>query len=1146
MRDLAKAADTKKHKSHNAGKPLRKNVLREVRTTLSRFMAIFAITALGAGFFSGLRATSPDMKATADVYYDSRQLMDFRLVSTMGFTQEDVAALQARDDVAEVMAGQGLDILVEEEEGEAAVRVHSLPKDTSPENPEYLNQLEVLAGRLPTAQNECVVDVESGYEIGDLVRVSPGNEEAALDLLATRTFTVVGQVRSPSYISFFLGNTTIGRGNLSFFMYVPLSAFKGDVYTELYLSAADVRGVSSFSDAYKDRIDAGQADLEAFGEERAQVRYDDIYAEGKETLDNAREDLAEARAEADEKLAEAAVEIADGEAAIADGEAALAENSQKLADAEAQIASGDAAAAAGRRELTTKQAEYDAALAEYNTQKAAYDTQKAQLDALAAGVAAAPQALASMDALQNTADAAETAVFMQAAEGLMQTMDGVAALLEAAGNAPAAGALTGMAAAARAETDLPTIYAILSGVNAPVAPGITGLQLMQETVAAAGAQLAAGGAQLDAAEGTLAAGKAALDDGWAQLLASEAQLAAAKSEVAEGYRQLMEARQTLVQARADLTEGKAEYEKQKTEAEEKFAEAQAEIDDGQRKLDEVEKPDWFVFSRDGNSGYSGFEADAGRIDAVAIVIPVFFFLVAALVCLTTMTRMVEEQRTQIGTMKALGYGKGAIAAQYIFYAMLASLSGAVVGVVVGAVVFPTAIWNAYRILYSMPALEQGDNAVLFLTCIAISVLCTTVATLAACYSELRSVPAQLMRPKAPKAGKRVLLEKIGPVWRHLSFTQKVTARNLFRYKKRFLMTVIGVAGCSALLLTGFGLLDSITGIAPIQFGEITKYDIVAVLNEASTAEDDTELNALLPQLGDGLYVQEIQVDVKSATGAKAGMSTNLSVAEDPEKLNEFIDFHQRESGEKIPFPQGDGVILSEKMANRMQLAVGESFQLARPNEKMVSVAVAGIMENYVDDYIYMTPDTYQKLFLEPPEYTTVFLNLAPDADPAAALGQVVGTTGVISAMEMAAIEGQVRDMMGSLNAVVWLIVISAGALAVVVLYNLININITERSREIATLKVLGFYPGEVAAYVYRESLLLTVIGIVVGLVGGIFLHRFVITTVEIDEVMFRRVIQPMSYVIAAVFTLACAGFVDLIMLRRLKKIDMVESLKSAE
>ncbi len=1154
-----------------------KSILREILSTPSRFLAIVAITALGTGFFFGLKATGPDMKETGRQYFSEQRLMDFRLLSTMGFTQEDIQQLRQRQDVDAVMAGYGFDILVQRQDKEQAVRVHSLPEDTSPGNPDYLNQLIVIEGRLPTAPNECVVDSEQKIEVGETIRVTQSNNTEITDMLKEKEFTVVGRVQSPLYIANQRGNTNIGNGRLHFFIYLPFNAFDSEYYSEVFLSVKGAGTLAFYGGEYKNLITKTTTGLEAFGEQRAEIRYQEILDEANQKLDDARQELADKRAEADAEFADAWQKIVDGEAEIASAKKEINANQVKLDDAAAAIVTGRQQASDGRAELERRQAEFDAGarqLAEkseayqagldaYNQQRAAFDKANQQLSEMQKAVTGMEQAAAALQNLAGQISAAATPeeaaplieAFTAIAKEYITGLQQMAAGLTQAGMAQQA-ALLQDSATAMQEMLTAGQYDGVAGVAAAVPPQIKpaleGAQAQLDAnlpaLEQAAAQLAEGKAALEAGAAQMAEGKAALEAGWAQLAGAESQLADAANQLEEGRKKLADARVKLADAQKELAKGKQEYNDKKAEAEEKFAEAEQEIADNQKKIDDLKKPEWFVFDRDKNPGYSGFTSDTDRIKAIAAVIPPFFFIVAALVCLTTMTRMVEEQRTQIGTFKALGFGKRTIAFKFLFYAGAASVAGSVLGVIIGIAIFPSTIWSAYQIMYSMTNLRPANNIGLAIASVGAMVLVNIGATLMACYGELREVPAILMRPKAPKAGQRVFLERIPFIWKRMKFSQKVTIRNLFRYKKRFFMTVIGVAGCTALLLTGFGLRDSITGLISRQFGGINHYNLAGSLLDPSDSTQDTPLNEILPKLGTALYFNQTTIDASNGGENNAGMSTFLYVPEDAQLMNQFVTLLERTSGKAIEFPQGDAVIITEKLAKRLKASVGDTIEINRSGEKAVSVTVGGITENYVYNYVYMAPDTFRSLFGEEPEFTSFIVQMSENSpySEQEALTKLVDTENVLGVLDIGDLKSNLDGMLESLDSVIWLIIVSAAALAFVVLFNLTNINITERAREIATLKVLGFYNGEVASYVYRENLMLTFIGIAAGLAGGVFLHQFVITTAEIDEVMFRRLVMPLSYLWSILFTLLSALLVNVVMLRRLKKIDMVESLKSAE
>ncbi len=592
-----------------------------------------------------------------------------------------------------------------------------------------------------------------------------------------------------------------------------------------------------------------------------------------------------------------------------------------------------------------------------------------------------------------------------------------------------------------------------------------------------------------------------------------------------------------------------EYLSAKADAEQQLADAQSRIEEGEKQIDELACPKWYFFTRDDNPGYSGLGDDADRINAIAAVFPVFFILVAALVSLTTMTRMVEEQRTQIGTLKGLGYSLGSIMFKFLAYSSIASIIGSVVGSVVGMWLFPTVIFDAYRIMYHMPSVIsefRWDYAVI---CTVVAVVGTGAAALSACYAEMMASPAVLMRPKAPKSGKRVFLEKVGFIWKRLGFIQKVTVRNLFRYKRKIFMTVLGISGCTALMLAGFGVKNSIEEIADKQFGSIFKYDMVEALDDDYNVEETAKIgdsilaingvDDILPMYSDNLKtVSSENVNSQNVT---------LYVPQSPEKLGRYISLHDRKTLQDVPI-EDSGVVITEKLALLLGVKVGDEITVFDSRQNEYRIKISGIVENYASHFIYMTPEYYDEVFGSELEYNMIFTNLSDEysgsqneiSEKVLNLDGVLGISGTSSLMK------DFDDMIGTLNYVVIVLILSASALAFVVLYNLSNVNVNERIREIATIKVLGFYDNEVTKYIFRENVVLTFMGIAVGLVLGIMLHRFVIVTAEIDTVMFGRNIKAVSYLYSAVLTALFAGIVNIALHFKLKKVSMVESLKSVE
>ena len=663
-------------------------------------------------------------------------------------------------------------------------------------------------------------------------------------------------------------------------------------------------------------------------------------------------------------------------------------------------------------------------------------------------------------------------------------------------------------------------------------------------------QIAAARSQLDSTKSQITDGKAQILSAWALLNEKEDTLNASKAQLASGEQELADGRseyeQAAKEAEKQITDGQAKItdgEKQLTDAKQQIADAKAEIK-------KIENPKWYVQTReDALTEYQGYGDNADRMRSIGKVFPVLFFLVAALISLTTMTRMVEEQRVQIGTMKALGYGKAAIAGKYIGYALIATLGGSIFGVLIGEKILPLVIIYGYMILYKhLPAILLPYHMSYALQASGIAVACTLIATIASCYKELAAEPAELMRPAAPKQGKRILLERIGIIWKHLNFTWKSTVRNLIRYKKRFFMTIFGIGGCMALMVVGFGLKDCIYEIVSLQYEKVQFYDATTYMSDDISEENGQQIQEYLDQNTDVKETIEVhmqKIDVKSASGKK---TLYLMVPSDDEKIEDFLSFHSRTNKDEVYSLKKDEVILTEKIASLLNVKVGDQLTIEDKDRGDQTVTIGAICENYMSHYLYLSPEKYEELYGKPIEYNTIIYSVKDGKDDQI---EKIGTKllamdGVLNVSYTSSIEGRLDDMLRSLNLVIVVLIVSAGMLAFVVLYNLNNINITERQRELATLKVLGFYDGEVASYVYRENILLTIIGSVVGMVLGNFLHRYTILTVEVEEAMFGRQIHWQSYLYSFLFTVAFSLFVNWVMFYKLKKIDMVESLKSVE
>ncbi|WP_138373834.1 MULTISPECIES: FtsX-like permease family protein [Oscillospiraceae] len=1234
---------------------LRKEFWMSIRKSPGRFLSIFLIVALGVSFFSGIRASEPDMRVSGDRYYDETNLMDLKVQGSLGLTDDDVKALSEVEGIRSEEGGYSVDALCKVDENEKVLHIAS--------SYETVNQTTLSEGRMPEGDSECVLDEDfmeaNGYEIGDTLELSSGTEDPLTDSLKKEELTIVGAGSSPEYISIERGSSLIGNGEVSAFAVVAPEAFALDVYTEIYLLVDGAEAKTCYTDGYDDLVAEVKKRVEDIADVECVRRTEEIKSKALQEIADSQSELDDAKKEADEELAKAEQElqdagqqitdgqkqIDDGKAALESGKAEISSQEKTLQNAEAQYQSGAAELQSGKTALASQKEALASgksqAQAEFAKQEEEIANSQSQLDSAKQQIDAAEQELAAQEAELTSAReeldqkkaelAAGLAALNQQEEGInsglaqaeqeisqkQQELDALQAQineLEAmiasdpdsvteemkaklselkgqweSGNSALANARTELetkkAQAQEALQEIETQRTDLTASQSELEQADQTLSeqeaVFQEQAAAAREELSTRKAQWEAGVKALEEGKAALASAKqetearfasgdeqiaaaeAKIRASESELSSAASQIASGRSRIeaakntiMEQEASLTQAEAELADGRAElesgrkeYETQKADAEKELADAQIKIDDAKAEVDEIEDQEWYVNDRDVLAEYTSYGENADRMRAIGEVFPELFFLVAALISLTTMTRMVEEERTQIGTLKALGYGKGAIAGKYMMYAFLATMGGSIFGVLIGEKLFPFVIIYSYQIMYThLPHIVtpyQWDYA---LMATGAALACTLLATFYACYKELAAQPAELMRPPSPKEGKRILLERVTLIWKHLNFTWKSAIRNLFRYKKRFFMTIAGIGGCMALMVVGFGIRDSIMCIGTIQYQEIQVYDGMIYLSSSVTEDEVQQIKNAM----DGMDKMDRYIEMEMARepiSLSVDGSTEdvyLCVPEDKDKIEDFMNFRSRATGE-VYHIQDDGVILTEKMANTLDVSSGDTIYLGADGEEK-EVTITDVCENYMQHYVYMSPELYQELYGEEPEYNSILFDLkdASAQELSQAGEELLKYDGVMNVTYTNSIEDQLNTMLQSLDLVIVVLIVSAGLLAFVVLYNLNNINITERRRELATLKVLGFYDTEVSSYVYRENIMLTIFSIVVGIVLGALLHRFVITTVEVDAVMFGRVVKWQSYLYSALFTTAFSLFVNWVMYYKLKKIDMVESLKSVE
>lgn len=1355
-------------------KALRKEFWMEIRKSKSRFISILLIVALGVAFFSGIQASSPDMRYSGDAYYDESSLMDIKVVGTMGLTSDDVSSIESIDGIESAEGAWSTDVMCGEGQKQKVLHIESI-NDT-------VNKLDVQEGRLPEKSGEIFLDSTfastNEYKVGDKVAL---REDGDSPLLVTTEYTVVGTGRSPLYISFNRGNTTLGTGEVNGFGYVLPEDFDQEIYTQIYVTVHGAKGLTSYTDGYENLIAKIKGRVENIADDRCQIRLAAVKADAQEEINDAQKKLDDGKKEADEKLADAKeeldkgekdledgrqeyedgksqledakteladgkkqledakTELADGKnqledakaqladgksqlesarsqlsssksqldtarsqlddgwsqvnaakAQLADGQAqldsaqkqvtsglaeleenqkTLDENKAKLADGKAQIEAGEQQLEAAKQTLTTKQSELDQSKAEIiagqqqiestrtqlNAQKqqitdglsqvsageaqlqdgiSALESAKAQLTELQSQLeivrASYNAALENPDASQEEIDilAAQVSALeeqeaavsqqIQASEAQIESQRQQLAATRSELESGLAAVEDGLSQLSQKESELNAGREQITAGQAEIDAGWIQIQEQENTLAASKAEIEAGEQELekgqkqlkaakkklnkaqkeiDSNAETLAAGQAELDANVANLNDSEAQyasgleqynsgarqiaeneakltsgeqeiaeneakladgekeiadnekkLADGEKEITDNEKKLQDAVKDLKKGEKDLADGKKEYEDAKKDAEDEIAENQQKLDDAKKELEDLEMPEWMVTDREELPEYTDYGDNADRLRNIGQVFPVIFFLVAALISLTTMTRMVEEQRTQIGTLKALGYKKSAIAAKYICYAFFATLLGSVLGMLIGEKIIPYIIITAYGIMYHNVAntISIDYQPGFALIASTASVVCTVGATLFASGKELQETPASLMRPPAPKEGKRVLLERLTFIWKHLSFSWKSTIRNLFRYKKRLIMTVFGIAGSMGLMLVGFGIQDSISDIAAIQYRELQHYDGMVIEDSDATEEEHAELFEYMKENEQIAHCNRVQMTKISAPKGSSNISIYLFV---PESLSEFardVTLKNRITGETYELTD-EGAAISEKTASLLGLKVGDMIPLKK-GDKEYKVRVAVITENYMSHYLYMTPRVYEQTFGEMPEYENIVFTMQEDCkdDLEMAGTRILANPGALSISYTSSLASQVDRMLSTLDAVILVLIVSAGMLAFVVLYNLNNINITERQRELATLKVLGFYDGEVSQYVLRENVILTVLGIMFGAVFGILIHRYVITTVEVDAVMFGRNIKPLSFLYSGILTSIFSIVVNGVMHFKLKTIDMVESLKSVE
>ncbi len=1189
-------------------KSLRKDFFMEIKKSPARFISIFFIVAMGVAFFSGIRSAESDMKITGDAYFDSSNLMDIKAVSTWGLTSEDIQAIRKVKGVEYAEGSYSYDYLETRDDQDKVVHVmalsehFNLPTVTKGRLPEKAGECLIddeegyQVGDMIHLRSGDGKDLADSLKTADLTIVGTGNSAAYISF--NRGNASIGNGSISSFIL-----VTEDSFSMEYYTeaYVQVEdALSQTTYTDAYQNQIDymmdeidkiteercqARRQSVVDDALEE-LDDARKELED-----AKQKAEKELGDGKKELEDAENELADAK----KQLDDASSELADGKKQLETSRKQLDDAKKQLEDGEKELAEGEKQLAAGQKELTAvkkklekSQKELDGGLAEYQKGEKQYEAGKKAYDqAYQEFLEKKSAAESELSAAGSKIDAAF--VQLKEAEDTYAAQQAVLEGLKAESPDSEDDAYESWAQKVQimeaelsaVKTQLDVQSEELNGQKAAFeskkAESEAGFAAAEKEFAVQKKPLDENRKTLDQTKKKLESAQSEIDAGWKEIRKNEKKLSAAEKEINENRKKLESGKKSLESGEKKYQEGVGEYEKGlrqykdgvkeyekgmkeylkgveeyktgKKEADEKISDAEIKIADAEKEIDDIGTPKWYIYDRSTLPEHSGYGENADRMKALGKVFPLIFFLVAALISLTNMTRMVEEQRINIGTLKALGYSNRAIAGKYLGYALLATVGGSVVGVLFGEKLFPYVIMIGYSIMYHhMPKYLMPYNLHYGLVASGAAIICITLATLASCLNELRETPSVLMRPPAPKTGKKTFLEKIPFIWNLLNFSWKSTIRNLFRYKKRFFMTIFGISGCMGLMVFGYGLRDSIYEITQLQYTDLQVYKGIIYLQEEPSDSELDNLQSSLKESGSITEYMDSCINNITLIHGKKQRDTVLMVMSDTEKISDYVHFRDRVSGETYTLDD-EGAIISEKTAKLLNASEGDKIQIKDEKNGNKEVVISHITENYMGHYLYLTPEYYEKVYGEQPDYNTIlFKTKETDTnEQVEALGsQIMKQDAVLSIGYMHNIQDTLDNMLSSLNMVIIVLIISAGLLAFVVLFNLNEVNIAERRRELATLKVLGFRDTEVAAYVFRENVLLTLFGVLGGCIFGKYLHSFTIQTVEVDAAMFGRIITPKSFLYAMFFTILFSVLINAVMYFKLKKIDMVESLKSIE
>lgn len=1075
-------------------KALFKDSIKEIKNTYKRFISILLMAFLGVGFFAGLRASSPDMVDTIDKYYDDQNVYDIQIISTLGLTDEDIEELSKIENVENIYGSYEVDGKIQTGNSEIVAKVISLSEVNNP---------LLLDGNMPQNENECIVEdsflKNNNKKIGDKVLIeiedTTNDYGDKISYLKNQELTIVGTIQSPLYISRDRGTTNLGAGTINYYIYTPNENINAkDIYTSIYITVKDAKQYTTSSEKYEDYIEEVKQNIDKIKEERENDRKQELVDIANKKVSDAENELNTQKADAESKISEAEKELSNARIEIENGEKELNKNKENadtgFINAQKEINKATEQLQLAEQELPIKEQEANATFQELEKQKQELQT--------------------NLDTINATITTFQTQ-YNSVVEVLKDT------------------------------TLTQEEKQMYEGQKVGLEDKITELQGSKQTLETGIKEIESG---IATGKQELENGKQQIEQGKIELEKQQQKLNATKATT---YAEIEKARKEINNAKTKLQEGEQELEENKTEFNKKIEDAEKELSNAKEKILEIEKPTWYILDRNANAGYVSFKQDTKAIENIAKVFPIVFFLVATLISLTSMTRMVEEQRTQIGTLKALGYNNFQITQKYILYASSACIVGGFLGMCVGFVLLPKVLWALYGMMYQITDICISFRFSIAILGLILINICIVGATIYTALKELKNAPSVLMRPKAPKSGNRVFLEKFPFIWKKLNFSNKVTMRNLFRYKKRFYMTIIGILGCTALILTGFGIKDSVTKILPNQFDKVFCYDFQITLEESLTAE---EKQNIINEINNDDKIEKI-ANVYMASGELINNSKSenvqIIVPESEETLKGIININDVKTHEGLTLKDNE-ICITDKVAQLLEVKKGDTIVLKNAEDIEKEIKVSDIVENYVSHYIFMNKTTYEQLYQE--EYNsnvilTKNIELLEEETNLLAT-EIMNKKGVAALTNITSLANSIQDMMTLLNYVVIILIVSAGLLAFVVLYNLANVNISERIRELATIKVLGFYDKEVYTYVTKETVILTIIGIILGLGAGYLLNYYILGTCEINMLRFIKIVNPISYIYAAGITVIFTIIVNIATYFSLKKINMIESLKSIE